>query len=186
MRNCRGFFWFVCEEIWEILMINTLMQLQLQQRFSPEDTRIFLLWLCFHMHILCPPPSINNWWNMVKNRQNKYQGDSWRMGGLPCLLLLCWCLSDAVGASRKVSWWAVRMRPGQTTLPAPAAAAAALLFLLSGLALTSGCNKALCASDVSKCLIQVKRTFEPAEPAQVCLPASKTHTHTHTLKYGSN
>lgn len=52
------------------------------------------------------------------------------------------------------------MRPGQTTLPAAAAAAAAttaLLFLLSGLALTSGCNKALCASDVSKCLIQVKR-----------------------------
>lgn len=49
------------------------------------------------------------------------------------------------------------MRPGQTTLPAAAAAAAtALLFLLSGLALTSGCNKALCASDVSKCLIQVK------------------------------
>lgn len=47
------------------------------------------------------------------------------------------------------------MRPGQTTLPA-AAAAATLLFLLSGLALTSGCNKALCASDVSKCLIQVK------------------------------
>lgn len=50
------------------------------------------------------------------------------------------------------------MRPGQTTLPA-AAAAAALLFLLSGLALTSGCNKALCASDVSKCLIQVKRAL---------------------------
>ena len=48
------------------------------------------------------------------------------------------------------------MRPAQTTLPT--AAAAALLLLLSGLALTSGCNKALCASDVSKCLIQVKHT----------------------------
>lgn len=51
------------------------------------------------------------------------------------------------------------MRPGQTTLPAAAATATALLFLLSGLALTSGCNKALCASDVSKCLIQVKHAF---------------------------
>uniref|UniRef100_A0A671L9L6 Twisted gastrulation protein homolog 1-A-like n=1 Tax=Sinocyclocheilus anshuiensis TaxID=1608454 RepID=A0A671L9L6_9TELE len=29
-----------------------------------------------------------------------------------------------------------------------------LLFLLSGLTLISGCNKALCASDVSKCLLQ--------------------------------
>ncbi|XP_016352534.1 twisted gastrulation protein homolog 1-A-like [Sinocyclocheilus anshuiensis] len=31
-----------------------------------------------------------------------------------------------------------------------------LLFLLSGLTLISGCNKALCASDVSKCLLQLK------------------------------
>ena len=44
------------------------------------------------------------------------------------------------------------MRPGELILPT----AAALLFLLSGLSLTSGCNKALCASDVSKCLIQVR------------------------------
>lgn len=52
-------------------------------------------------------------------------------------------------------WWAVRMRPGQLILLP--AAATALLFLLSGLSLTSGCNKALCASDVSKCLIQVNK-----------------------------
>lgn len=44
------------------------------------------------------------------------------------------------------------MRPGELILPA----VAVLLFLLSILSLTSGCNKALCASDVSKCLIQVR------------------------------
>lgn len=47
------------------------------------------------------------------------------------------------------------MRPGQLVFPA----LAALLFLLSGLSLTTGCNKALCASDVSKCLIQVRRSL---------------------------
>lgn len=44
------------------------------------------------------------------------------------------------------------MRPGELILPA----VAVLLFLLSILSLSSGCNKALCASDVSKCLIQVR------------------------------
>ena len=44
------------------------------------------------------------------------------------------------------------MRPVHLLIPATAA----LLFLLSGISVTSGCNKALCASDVSKCLIQVR------------------------------
>lgn len=46
------------------------------------------------------------------------------------------------------------MRPGELVL----CAVAVLLFLLSILSLTSGCNKALCASDVSKCLIQVRES----------------------------
>ncbi|KAF3857979.1 hypothetical protein F7725_011180 [Dissostichus mawsoni] len=51
------------------------------------------------------------------------------------------------------------MRPGQLILPA----AAALLFLLAGLSPTSGCNKALCASDVSKCLIQELCQCRPSD-----------------------
>uniref|UniRef100_A0AAQ5XJF5 Twisted gastrulation BMP signaling modulator 1 n=1 Tax=Amphiprion ocellaris TaxID=80972 RepID=A0AAQ5XJF5_AMPOC len=52
------------------------------------------------------------------------------------------------------------MRPGQLiVLPA----AAALLLLLSGPSLTSGCNKALCASDVSKCLIQELCQCRPSD-----------------------
>uniref|UniRef100_A0A671NI08 Twisted gastrulation protein homolog 1-A-like n=1 Tax=Sinocyclocheilus anshuiensis TaxID=1608454 RepID=A0A671NI08_9TELE len=38
-----------------------------------------------------------------------------------------------------------------------------LLFLLSGLTLISGCNKALCASDVSKCLLQGLCQCRPSE-----------------------
>ncbi|KAM9323668.1 twisted gastrulation protein homolog 1-A [Pholidichthys leucotaenia] len=51
------------------------------------------------------------------------------------------------------------MRPGQLILPA----ATALLFLLSRLSLTSGCNKALCASDVSKCLLQELCQCHPSD-----------------------
>lgn len=47
------------------------------------------------------------------------------------------------------------MRPAQLILPTTAALLF-LLFLLSGPSPTLGCNKALCASDVSKCLIQVR------------------------------
>ncbi|XP_056148633.1 twisted gastrulation protein homolog 1-A [Lampris incognitus] len=54
---------------------------------------------------------------------------------------------------------ALRMRPGQLLLPA----SAALLFLLSGLTLANGCNKALCASDVSKCLIQELCQCRPSD-----------------------
>lgn len=67
---------------------------------------------------------------------------------------------------------AVRMRPGQM-IP-PAAAAAALLFLLSSLSLTSGCNKALCASDVSKCLIQVRAARRP-HSKHLFVPGSRLH-----------
>ncbi|MGH0133759.1 UNVERIFIED_CONTAM: hypothetical protein FKN15_067304 [Acipenser sinensis] len=42
------------------------------------------------------------------------------------------------------------MRSGNAVIPATAV----FLLLLSGLSLTGACNKALCASDVSKCLIQ--------------------------------
>ncbi|XP_016111238.1 twisted gastrulation protein homolog 1-A isoform X1 [Sinocyclocheilus grahami] len=38
-----------------------------------------------------------------------------------------------------------------------------VLFLLSGLTLISGCNKALCASDVSKCLLQGLCQCRPSE-----------------------
>uniref|UniRef100_A0A3P8P4Z8 Twisted gastrulation BMP signaling modulator 1 n=1 Tax=Astatotilapia calliptera TaxID=8154 RepID=A0A3P8P4Z8_ASTCA len=51
------------------------------------------------------------------------------------------------------------MRPGELILPA----VAVLLFLLSILSLTSGCNKALCASDVSKCLIQELCQCRPSD-----------------------
>lgn len=51
------------------------------------------------------------------------------------------------------------MRSAQLILPTTAA----LLCLLSGLSLTSGCNKALCASDVSKCLIQELCQCRPSD-----------------------
>ncbi|KAJ8272890.1 hypothetical protein GJAV_G00094650 [Gymnothorax javanicus] len=54
---------------------------------------------------------------------------------------------------------AAGMRPSQALIPA----SAALLLLLTGLSLTTACNKALCASDVSKCLIQELCQCRPSE-----------------------
>ncbi|KAG5842063.1 hypothetical protein ANANG_G00173680 [Anguilla anguilla] len=54
---------------------------------------------------------------------------------------------------------AAGMRPSHALIPA----SAALLCLLAGLSLTAACNKALCASDVSKCLIQELCQCRPSE-----------------------
>ncbi len=61
------------------------------------------------------------------------------------LLIVGLCWTQVCGV------W-VRMRPALFLCPV----LISLLFLLSGLTVISGCNKALCASDVSKCLLQVK------------------------------
>lgn len=55
------------------------------------------------------------------------------------------CTTDFVAVLRRAG-----MRSGNAVIPATAV----FLLLLSGLSLTGACNKALCASDVSKCLIQ--------------------------------
>ncbi|XP_039610710.1 twisted gastrulation protein homolog 1-A [Polypterus senegalus] len=44
----------------------------------------------------------------------------------------------------------------------------AILFLFSGLSLTTACNKALCASDVSKCLIQELCQCRPTDENCSC------------------